>query len=396
MLKRINEINQILNERNAELETCEDAERIEAINSEITQLAAEKRSLVEKRRKQIQDTIANGTDVDLPAQEEEHRSVNTLKQMNMRQKLSFALGKISRGKSFDEAEKRALSALTTTATEFTEATTDVEGINNGGVFIKTNSLFDLLIEEKLISGLVADITFTSIPGKIEYLLKERKTKAQAKAEGKGNSKDNNYKWTKLSLQKGWLQASVRVTDELKALSDFEVGAYLLGELVADFDEDFSYELIYATGEKDDEDLEHIKGVTAGAKSGTYTDYTQGVITALTSLPKNRRKGAKVYIAQDVYDGIFFSLDANGNFKYPVFNNATGITSIGTARIVLDEILEDGHIIAGNVSKYYKANTLIPINVENDRDKKKKIDEYIVSTYLAAAPVTDAFVHYKKK
>ncbi|MFA5433664.1 MAG: hypothetical protein WC319_12445, partial [Candidatus Paceibacterota bacterium] len=104
-----------------------------------------------------------------------------------------------------------------------------------------------------------------------------------------------------------------------------------------------------------------------------------------------RRGAKVYVAQDVYDEIFFAVDDNGNFRYPVLNNAQGISSIGPIRVELDENLKAGQFLIGNVNKYFKANTLINLRLETNRIARRGVTEWIASEFCATAPFVGAFI-----
>lgn len=394
MNERIKEINDILAQRNKELETCEDGNRITEIESEVNELIAERSKLLAAQKASIRSKFTSGQDIEVPASNVNNRTAEQLASMNKRQKLAYLIGKQAREKQLNNEEQRAFDAMTTTSTAFVEGSDTVLGQNNAGIFIKTNILMDLLKEEGLVSGIVADISWLNVPGLVEFPYKERTANVQGKKETQNGVKPTQYEWKKLSLQKGWLQTEIKVTDEILLLTDFDLGSYLLGELMQDFNDEWASELIYGTGKTVD-GIDHISGLLADLTAKTYTDATKGIIAAITSLDSRYRKGAKVYLAQDVYDSILFATDANGNFKYPIINNSTGITSFSTTKIELDEVLEAGTIVAGNVAKNFKANLLQGVTTETDRDKRAKITSYIVSEFCATKSVPNAFAYYKK-
>lgn len=318
--------------------------------------------------------------------------------MSKRDKMAYSLGKQARGRTFTDAEVRALgTAYTTTAETYVEATNQVDGTNNAGIFISHKLALELLREEGKLSPILADITFTSIPGLIEFPYRKSRDKAKVKTEKNGTG-DNQMEWDKLTGVKGYLQTVIVVTDELKALTDMDFGAYIIDQLMQDFNEDWVYDLIYADGTDD-----RVKGLLVGATpavSGGYNAGDENLVAALVAGIKackgKYRRGAKVYAAQDVIDALMFSTDDNGNFKYPVFNNATGITSFGTIRVELDENLREGDFVIGNVGKYFKANSLIPIRLETNRIARRGLTEYIASEYCCTTPVEGAFVYGSKK
>lgn len=378
---RMSAIDTELNDPNANLE---------ALDAESQKLVSERANLQVQLANQIRSGFAGGTLVvptNVDPKQDEQRTTE-LSKLSKRDKTAYVIGKTARNKQFTDAEKRALgSALTTTATTYVAATADVNGVNNAGVLIPTNLVLDLLREEGKLSPILADINFTSIPGLTDFPYRKSRDKAKAKAEG-AEGKDNQMEWAKLSLVKGYLQTIIPVTDEILALSDFNFGEYIISQILQDINEDWVGELIYGTGADD-----RIKGITIGATdavTGGYDTASGGplkaIIDGLKKLTGKFRRGAKIYVAQDVYDEIFFAVDDNGNFKYPVFNNSQGITSLGPVRVELDENLTAGHFLIGNVNKWFKANSLIPLRLETDRLARKGVTEWIASEYCATSPL----------
>ena len=310
---RLQEINTRLQALNSEIDgvdlaSAEAETRLTDLNNEVAKLVNERASLNSQLVQNVRAGFDNGNRVPSPAPAERADLIG----MNAHDQMAYILGKRLRGKTFDDAEKRALGvALTTTATEYVAATTSVNGVNNAGVFISTKVLLDLLREEGKLSPIFKDINFTHIKGYTEFPYRESRTAAKAKKEGVAGT-DNQMKFAKLKLVEGFLQTIIPVTDNVLALSDFDLGSYIIDQMLQDLEEDWSSDLIYGTGTDD-----HIKGVTSGATAavtGGYDTSAAGfdivkVLTDSIKMCKGKfRKGAKLYVAQDVYDSVFFALD----------------------------------------------------------------------------------------
>ena len=388
----IAKINKRLGELEAELDTA-DAERIAAIENEVRNLKAEREQHTQAMATAARSAFENGAPVKNPAPV---AADETISRMSKREKLSLVVGRQARQRKFTESEKRALgTALTTTAEVYVAATESVDGVNNAGIFIPTKTILEFLREEGKLSPILADLAITSVPGLSEFPYRKTRDKAKAKAEGAKGS-DNQMEWDKLTGTKGYLQTIIVVTDEILALTDFDFGAYIISQILQDLNEDWVEDLIYGSGLNN-----HIKGLTVDATAAVAGGYAAGkaieaIITGIKLSKGKFRRGAKVYVAQDVYDEILFAVDDNGNFKYPVFNNTSGITSIGPIRIELDENLNDGEFIIGNVTKFYKVNALIPIRLETDRKPRYGLTEYVASEFCATVAYPGAFIHGYKK
>lgn len=373
---------------------------------ELTQLDLETRELVEKRtgytielKGNIEKSFKESEVVDpapTPVDKEEEERAKSIKEMSKRDKIAYVIGKGARNKALTPVEKRALGvALTTTSAVYSAATEQADGVNNAGIFIPTHLVLDLLREEELLSPILSDIVFTRVPGLTEFPYRESRDKARVKVEGIAG-KDNQMKWATLRLEKGVLQTIIAVTDEILALTDFNLGEYIVNQILQDINEDWLEHLIYGTGADN-----QIKGLTIGATPAVTDGYaankaTEAIIAGIKLLKGQYRRNAKLYVAQDVYDEIFFATDDNGNFKYPVFNNSVGISSIGVIKAEVDENLKEGEFLIGNIGKYFKANTLIPLRLETERISRRLVTEWVASEFCATAPFPGAFVHGTKR
>ena len=389
--ERIAAINKRLAELDTELDTA-NAERIEAIEKEARDLKTEREEATRKLAEEARAAFAGGSPAPIVAPTED----NGIVKMSKRDKICYIIGKQARNKVFTDAEKRALgTALTTTATVYVPASADDNGVNNAGIFIPTKAVLEFLREDGKLSPILADIAFTSIPGLVEFPYRKSRDKARTKAEG-AEGKDNQMEWDKFQGVKGYLQTIIAVTDEVQALTDFDFGAYIMEQILQDLNEDWVEELIYGSGSED-----HIKGVTIGATAAVTGGYesnkvVEALIAGIKKCVGKYRRGAKIYVAQDVADEILFATDDNGNFKYPILNNSTGITSFGAIRIEVDENLKAGDFIIGNINKFFKVNSLIPIRLETNRIARRGVTEYIASEYCCTVPFTGAFIYGQKK
>lgn len=382
---RCGEINTRLAEINKEIDLPEvTEERANALKTEAQTLIDERNGLnaqVEELERQAHENL------------EREKEVNPTMEFTKRQALCFLAGMNARKKTIDsisDEEKRALDkALTTTATTYVAATSEVNGVNNGGLLIPSNILLDFLKEEGKLSPILNDIVFTHVKGLVVFPYRSSRTAANAKSEGSGTNK-NQFQLAQLELAKGWLQIIIDVTDEVEALTDIDLGQYIMERISEDLSEDWAAKLIYGNGSN------AVKGVAYGATSTGISSYTAGkeletVVKAVKLCRGSYRRGAKIYVAQDVFDAIAFAVDDNGNFKFPIVNGGVGVTSMAGLKVEVDENLNDGDVLVGNVSKYFKANMLIPMNLEKDRDINAHITTYVAAQFCASAPFPGAFV-----
>ena len=331
----------------------------------------------------------------IAAQPDERSNTLDIGSLSYREKVGLVLARRWLKRPISDVEKRELGkALTTTDAVFVAASEMVDGVNNAGVFIGTTLLLDLLREEKKLSPILEDIAFTRIKGLTKFPYRKGRDKARFKHEGRAG-KDNQIEFATLYAKTGYLQTIFVVSDEALAQSEIDLGQYLLTQILEDLGEDWAEQLIYASGTGDE-----FNGLLVGQTDQYPNGYdirAMKVIEAMIkALPSKYRKGAKIYLAQDVYDDIFFEADNVGNFKYPVINNSSGIFSIGRYRVAVDENLYDGDIVFGNVAKYFKANILISTRVEPDRTPRNGTTEYVASTYCATASLAGAFVYAHRK
>ena len=290
-----------------------------------------------------------------------------------------------------DAEKRALGVATTTTSEtFVEATAEVDGINNGGVFIPQEVMLDILREEEFESPIYRDIVTTSIKGQVKFPYRISKTGAKTKAE-LSPTENENVEWGILNAATGNYTDSIVITFEEEAMAIAEFTDYLISLIGESMRELLINDYIYGTGTND-----HVFGITNKAITSTYAasdDVTTVIETAIAKLPVKKRAGAKVYLAANLFDKMTFVKDKNGAYLLPVLNGG-GLTKFSSFTAEMDANLKEGDFIIGNVSKNYKANINKQMEIGLDVSNRNRIKTYTTHMMVTAAPVPNSFVYGK--
>ena len=294
----------------------------------------------------------------------------------------------------NDAELRALGVASTTTSEtFVAPSASVDGVNNGGIFIPQEVMLDILREEELESPIYRDIVTTAIKGKVKFPYRVSKSGAKVKAE-LSPTENESVKWDILNGATGNYTDSIVITFEEEAMAIAEFTDYLISLISESMRELLINDYIYGIGSAD-----HVKGITVGAISAEYastvTDMREALETGIKALPVKARAGAKIYVATDIYDGITFTKDKNGNYVLPVLNGG-GLTKMSSFSVEADPNLAAGDFIIGNVAKNYKANINKGMELGVDVSNKKRIKEYTAHMMVTAAPVPNSFVYGKKK
>lgn len=291
-------------------------------------------------------------------------------------------------------EKRAIGvAITTTATEFTAATASKDGVNNGGVFIPQNVLYDLLEMDDPDSPFLRDVNPTHIKGALifPYVVESNNGTGKGKKETVA-ANSRAIKWDKLSLAQGNYPLTIEVTMELLGLTDEEFVDYLLADLANEINLLLGDEVLYGTG-KD----ERIEGATVGAIAGD--PYESGnapaaIKAGLLALSRRARKGAKIYVSRSLSLDLAFEKDENGRYIYPIYNN-DGITSIATIPMEVDEGLHDGDFLIGN-ARNYKLNFTKPTEIYAELHGKTRVIEYTAHLMVAGKAAPKKFYYGSQK
>lgn len=290
-------------------------------------------------------------------------------------------------------EKRAIGiAVTTTSNTYVAPSADADGVNNGGVFIPQNVLYDLLELDTADSPFLRDVAPKHIKGALifPYVVESDNGTGKGKAE-KAAANDRSIKWGKLSLAQGNYPLTIEVTMELLAMTDEEFADYLLADLGNEINNLLADETLYGTGTND-----RIAGVTIGAIQGTA--YAAGseadaIKAGLLALSRRARKGAKVYISRSMSLEMAFEKDENGRYIFPIYNN-TGIETIATIPVEVEEGLNDGDFVIGN-AKNYILNFVKQTEVYPELHGKTRVIEYTAHLMVAGKAAPNKFYYGKK-
>ena len=309
-----------------------------------------------------------------------------------------ALGKQVRSKLQDlplnltATEKRAVGiAITTTSTTYTPPSADANGVNNGGIFIPQNVLYDLLEMDEVDSPFLRDVKTTHITGALifPYVVESSNGTGKGKKETE-KSNDRSIKWDKLTLAQGNYPLTIEVTMELLAMTDEEFADYLLADLGTEVNLLLADEVLYGTGTDN-----RIAGVTVGATKGTYTAgaEAEAIKAGLLKLSKRARKGAKIYMSREMSLTMTFEKDKEGRYIFPIYNNG-GITSIATIPVEVEEGLNDGDFIIGN-AKNYKLNFIKPTEIYPELHGKTRTLEYTAHLMVGGKAAPGQFFYGTK-
>lgn len=399
MLKRIAEINARKAELRKTLETDQNAD-LDAIEKELRELDEEMQGI--ERRMSIANGINLGSIEGNPAaanpivgrsgQEKQETPEPTFTADNVLSSPEYrsAWAKTLMRRKLTDAEQRALdTALTTTSTTYTDPSSSVDGVNNGGLFIPTDINLELLKAIGLVSPIFRDAARTNIRGVVKFPYRKKASGAKSKRETDA-SPDGSIEWAELTLATSEICVTIPVSWRLEAMAVEEFIGYLKSEIIEEVQDETVTETIYGTG------TDQMRGATVDATKYEYEGTAlDGIGEAFAKLGKKQKIGAKVYVSQSIVEEISFSKDKNGNYIYTPINNV-GVKSIATYPVEVDPYLNDGDFIVGNISRYYRINIVEPVSVTRDSSGKKRRNEYTAFTIMAGAAQPNTLVYGKKK
>lgn len=294
----------------------------------------------------------------------------------------------------NENEKRALGvSLTTTAKEYVAATAEKNGVNNGGIFISDNVMYDLLEIDTLDSPFLRDCMPTHIKGALIFPYAAEKVLPTKEKRGKKEGEkadDLSIKWDKMTLAQGNYPLTIEVSMEVLALADDMFAEYILSELRNEMDLLLGDEVLYGSGTND-----RIEGVTINSIKGEYETLAAGIQTAFKTLSKRARKGAKLYISHLTSLNLAFEKDKNGQYLFPIYNQATGIKSIVQVPVEIEEGLIDDAFLYGN-AKNYKLNFTKATEVYSELHGKTRVIESTAHLMVAGKAAPNKFYYGTKK
>lgn len=294
-------------------------------------------------------------------------------------------------RKLNEAERRALdTVVTTTATEFVEASESADGVNNGGYFIPTELNLALMQELSLVSPIFRDINKTSFQGVLKFPYKKSKNKAERKGANKETeaNKDGAIEWAMLELKAAEITVTIPVTWKLEAMAVDQFMSFFLTELKLQISEAKIEGAIYGTGEDD------MEGITVNAITKTYSGTVLDALKAhLSALDAKKKIGAKLYISTTAAEELQFAQDSNKAYIFPI---AAGLPkTLAGYTLEVEPYLHDGDIVLGNLQRYARMNTVEAMSVTKDVSGKKRRNDYTAYELCASAAQPDTILYLKK-
>ena len=395
------ELRNKINEAKTEEELEELRKQAEELNKEVpdkenagTISHEEERNLIadtnnlEQRKVEITNIISERKDEKV---EKKFTRANVLKSEEYRS--AWAKKLMCKDESeFTEDEKRALGvALTTTATTYTEPSSGADGVNNGGLFIPETVSMEILKEIELESPFLRDVAKTYIKGLISFPYKESGSGAEWGTEGTDNKLESD-KWAELTFAQMELTKTIRITWKLEAMAVEDFINYIVGEVSREMREELADKPFYGTGVKEIAGIS-LSGNNIDAEYESTVTSLEAIKAGLAKLPKRKRAGAKIYIAEDLALDIAFLKDDNGMYiNNPV--NGVGLESIAKYKVEVDPFLKDGDFVIGN-ARWYKMNFNENLSVSKDIIGRSRVNDYTGYCVVGGAPVPNSFVYGHK-
>ena len=281
-----------------------------------------------------------------------------------------AWAKTLMGVKLEETEERALGdALGTTATEFVASTEGTQGINNLGLLIPDSVRMDLMKIAQEQSPIYRDITKLNVNGNIDLPYFFAGDEAEWYVETTA-TKNEGQEYRNLKLTGHELAKAIEITWKAEAMTVEGFISFLLQELNKKMNTALINAVIYGDG------ADKPTGITKGLEAKSDSNAIDLMKTLLGSLSNEDRVGAKVYVANDVADGIAFYKDQNGNYPYLV----AGLGKANGTTIEADPFLKAGDVVVGN-----GANYILNFNeaLRVDREVKVQPRRVVYGGYLIA-------------
>lgn len=403
-------IDELKDKRQALMDEIEGAseERFAEIKDEISKLDFEIDDAKKNERSKSEETqeeqeeelraarVPNGTSEDkvILFNNETKKEARQMTEEEKRQATITELGKQFRDAAASKEPKeiniRAVGeAVTTTDTEYVAPTEAVDGTNNGGVFIPTSTLFDLLGETETASPIYDGVSKTSFKGVLIFPYRKNRTANSVTKKEREKVDELSIEWDNLKLADGDYALSAGITFEILDQADYALGDYLVAQLREVVRDTIIPDVIYGEGAN-----EHIAGIVENAIEATYTagDEIDAIKAALNGLPRKYQAGAKLYVSTSLYNELSFKTDANDRPLYPLFNEGT-IMSVAGVEIVKDPYLNDGDFIYGNPTHYH-LNEQSPATLYSETHGRYKIVEYTLHEMIAGRAEPQAFYYAK--
>lgn len=349
-----------INKEVPEQEEVKTEEKSEEISKEEERSLMADTEELEKRNKEVSDLRKIGGN-----EEMEERKFTTASP-----EYRSAWAKTLMGVKLDETEERALGdALGTTATEFVASTEGAQGINNMGLLIPDSVRMDWMKIAQEQSPIYRDITKLNVNGNIDLPYLFAADDAEWYVETTA-TKNEGQEYKNLKLTGHELAKAIEITWKAEAMTVEGFIDFLLQELNKKMNTALINAVIYGDG------ADKPTGITNGLEAKSDSNAIDLMKTLLGTLSNEDRVGAKVYVANDVADGIAFYKDEHGNYPYLV----AGLGKANGTTIEADPFLKAGDVVVGNGANYI-LNFNEPLRV--DREVKVQPRRVVYGGYLIA-------------
>ena len=304
-------------------------------------------------------------------------------------KNAFAKVLMRKKHTLTNVEKRALESVTTTNTNFVEATSTVVGENNAGLFIPKSINTEILERVSLESAIFNDINKYNIPGEVNFPYKDYSKGVSEKKETENN---DTYviKFKNLNIGQAEISTTALVSWKTEKMTVKSFLAYFVDEIVKDMKLKLINGVIYGKGT----DTE-LTGITNGSetyKIENESDVYNAINKALNKLSKEDRAAAKIYISEGIARNMLSAKDSNGRPFYSMINGET-IKSILNKKAEIDNYLEETDILIGNPAEY-KFNQLADSELIIETKGRERRNEYTAYTLVGGKPVPKKWVYIK--
>lgn len=373
----------------AELDKLQnEAEELEKRENAIKAAAAtaEKRSRLMQK---LGSGAATGNPVENPTRSN-NQEAKTFAEVLASNEYRSAFAKTLMRTKLNEAEARALTAITSTATTFTAAGEETDGENNGGLFIPTSLNLSLLKALELRSPIFRDINKTSFAGVLEFPYAKSKNKAKryGSKKEKTENDDGQVEFGSLKLTTAEISVTIAVTWKLEATAVDQFMDFLLVELTNQVARSKIDGAIYGSGDDD------MTGVAVAAVQKTYSGTVLEAIEAnIGVLTAEKKIGAKLYISTTAAESVQFAKNKDGDYIFPL---AGGLPkTIAGYPLEVDPYLENGGILFGNLNQYARLNVTEAMSLTKERIGKKRRNEYTAYEIDGSNAQPDSLLYIKK-
>lgn len=368
-----------IEEAKTQEEIAELRSEVEAINNEVPEQEEVK---TEEKSEEISKEEERSLIADTEDLEKRNKEVSKLTKIGGKEEMEerkfttaspeyrSAWAKTLMGVKLEETEERAIGdAIGTTATEFVASAEGTQGINNLGLLIPDSVRMDWMKIAEEQSPIYRDITKLNVNGNVDlpYLFAADDAEWYVEATA---TKNEGQEYRNLKLTGHELAKAIEITWKAEAMTVEGFISFLLQELNKKMNTALINAVIYGDG------ADKPTGITHGLEAKSNSNAIDLMKSLLGSLSNEDRVGAKVYVANDVADGIAFYKDENGNYPYLV----AGLGKANGTTIEADPFLKAGDVVVGNGANYI-LNFNEPLRV--DKEVKVQPRRVVYGGYLVA-------------